>query len=67
VERAFEDAKSECGMADYQVRKWSASHLHMALVMFLFSMNGYATRAPIHCYCVQTLKSFCLVFFPDAM
>lgn len=33
VERAFEDAKSECGMADYQVRKWSAWYHHMALVM----------------------------------
>ena len=33
VERAFEDAKGECGMADYQVRKWSAWHHHMALVM----------------------------------
>jgi len=33
VERAFEDAKSECGMADYQCRKWSAWHHHMALVM----------------------------------
>ena len=33
VERAFEDGKSECGMADYQVRKWSAWHHHMALVM----------------------------------
>jgi hypothetical protein len=33
VERAFEDAKSECGMADYQVRKWSGWHHHMALVM----------------------------------
>lgn len=33
VERGFEDAKSECGMADYQVRKWSAWHHHMALVM----------------------------------
>lgn len=33
VERAFEDAKSECGMADYQVRKWSSWHHHMALVM----------------------------------
>ena len=29
----FEDAKSECGMADYQVRKWNAWHHHMALVM----------------------------------
>lgn len=33
VERTFEDAKSECGMADYQVRKWSAWQHHMALVM----------------------------------
>ncbi len=33
IERTFEDAKSECGMADYQVRKWSALHHHMALVM----------------------------------
>lgn len=33
MERAFEDAKSECGMADYQVRKWNAWHHHMALVM----------------------------------
>jgi SRSO17 transposase len=33
VERTFEDAKSECGMADYQVRKWRAWHHHMALVM----------------------------------
>jgi len=33
VERAFEDAKGECGMADYQVQKWSAWHHHMALVM----------------------------------
>jgi SRSO17 transposase len=41
VERAFEDAKSECGMADYQVRKWSAWYHHMALVMMamLFMLN----------------------------
>ncbi len=41
VERAFEDAKSECGMADYQVRKWRAWHHHMALVMMamLFMLN----------------------------
>lgn len=41
IERAFEDAKSECGMADYQARKWSAWHHHMALVMMtmLFMLN----------------------------
>jgi hypothetical protein len=33
VEKAFVDAKSECGMLSYQVQKWSAWHHHMALVM----------------------------------
>jgi SRSO17 transposase len=33
VERVFEDAKGECGMADYQVQKWSGWHHHMALVL----------------------------------
>src|SRR6266550_7296891 len=33
VERCFEDGKSECGMADYQLRLWNAWHHHMALVM----------------------------------
>lgn len=32
IERAFEDGKSESGMADYQARKWSSWHHHMALV-----------------------------------
>lgn len=33
VERAFADAKGACGMADYQVRGFTAWHYHMALVM----------------------------------
>jgi SRSO17 transposase len=33
IERSFEDGKSECGLADYQVRGWRAWHHHMALVM----------------------------------
>lgn len=40
VERSFEDAKTSCGMAQYQVRGWTAWHHHMTLVMlamlFLF-------------------------------
>lgn len=32
IERAFEDGKSESGMADYQARKWRSWHHHMALV-----------------------------------
>jgi SRSO17 transposase len=33
VERVFEDGKGACGMADYQVQKWSGWQHHMALVM----------------------------------
>jgi len=33
VARCFEDGKSQCGMADYQLRLWNAWHHHMALVM----------------------------------
>ena len=33
IERSFEDAKSECGMADYQIRSWIGWNHHMALVM----------------------------------
>lgn len=38
VERAFQEAKSELGMSDYQVRKWNAWHHHMALVMLSLSL-----------------------------
>ena len=33
IERCFEDAKSESGLADYQVRGWRAWYHHMALVL----------------------------------
>lgn len=33
VERNFQDAKSEAGLADYQVRGWLAWHHHTSLVM----------------------------------
>lgn len=33
VERTLEDAKSACGMAEYQVRSWIGWHHHMAMVM----------------------------------
>lgn len=32
VERAFQDAKTSLGMADYQARGWGAWHHHMAMV-----------------------------------
>ena len=33
IENSFREAKSEVGLADYQVRRWDAWHHHMALVM----------------------------------
>ena len=33
VERAFEDGKGECGLADYQALGWRAWHHHVAIVM----------------------------------
>ena len=33
IEHSFREAKGECGLADYQVRRWDAWHYHMALVM----------------------------------
>jgi SRSO17 transposase len=33
VERAFEDGKGECGMADYQALSWRSWHHHITMVM----------------------------------
>lgn len=33
IENSFETAKSDCGLADYQVRSWTGWHHHVALVM----------------------------------
>ena len=39
VERIFQDAKTHCGMADYQVRGWRGWHHHMALVMLAMQFH----------------------------
>ena len=33
VERVFEDAKGQCGLADYQALGWQAWHHHVTMVM----------------------------------
>ena len=33
IEHSFREAKTECGLADYQVRRWDAWHHHVALGM----------------------------------
>jgi SRSO17 transposase len=48
VERAFEDAKGECGLADYQALGWRAWHHHVAIVMLamLFIVQQRVARQP---------------------
>jgi len=50
IERCFEDAKSESGLADYQVRGWRAWHHHMALVMMamLFMLEEKLSHKQSH-------------------
>ena len=50
IERSFEDAKSESGLADYQVRNWRAWHHHMALVMMamLFMLEEKLSHKESH-------------------
>lgn len=33
VERAFDNAKNELGMSDYQIRKWQSWHTHHSIIM----------------------------------
>jgi len=52
VERAFEDGKSELGLADYEVRGWKGWHHHMTLCCMaqLFCLKeriGYAQDYPL--------------------
>jgi SRSO17 transposase len=49
IERAFEDAKSEVGMADYQVRGWQGWHHHivMSLLAMLFILETKAKHREV--------------------
>ncbi|RYZ18040.1 MAG: hypothetical protein EOO70_00080 [Myxococcaceae bacterium] len=50
VEEDFESAKGEVGLADYEVRTWSAWHRHMTLCLvahvFLAAAAHHANLAP---------------------
>lgn len=61
IERAFQDAKSHIGMAQYQARKWQSWHRHMALVMMAmqFMLHSRIQQVDAHpflsCYDIQVL------------
>jgi hypothetical protein len=48
VERTFEDAKGQCGLADYQALGWLAWHHHVTMVMLamLFIAQQRAAHNP---------------------
>jgi SRSO17 transposase len=61
IERAFQDAKSHIGMAQYQARQWPSWHRHMALVMMALQfmlqarLDHVDTHPLLSCYDIQIL------------
>ena len=61
IERAFQDAKSHIGMAQYQARQWPSWHRHMALVMMAMQfmlqerLDHQDTHPLLSCYDIQIL------------
>jgi SRSO17 transposase len=67
IERAFEDAKGEVGMADYQVRSWRSWHHHMALtflaMLYILDLSlDWGDRAPL--LTVQDTKDILVEILP---
>jgi hypothetical protein len=67
IERTFQDAKNECGLGEYQARKWRSWHHHMAMVMMamLFMAEQkllYRKQDPLlSCFDIVSTFSFFLL------
>lgn len=67
IEHAFEEAKSQVGMAQYQVRGWMAWHHHMALVMMamlFLTKQRMAHRETYPLLSCRDIKDFLAYFLP---
>jgi SRSO17 transposase len=46
IEQFYEDAKGECGLDDYQGRRWDGLHRHLALCMLAYSFLQHHRLQP---------------------
>jgi SRSO17 transposase len=66
IERVFQDAKNQCGLGEYQARKWRSWHHHMAMVMMamLFMLEQrllHKKQYPLlSCFDIVSILSFIL-------
>lgn len=66
IERNFQDAKNQCGMGEYQARRWRSWHHHMAMVMMamLFMLEQRMlfkdTYPLLSCFDIVCLLNFLL-------
>jgi SRSO17 transposase len=73
IERAFQDAKSHIGMAQYQARQWPSWHRHMALVMMamLFMLHARLKHIDTHpllsCYDIPRASDRTLRFLNEML